>query len=79
VEGPRDDQCSGDQLGGPGSKRRLHRAVHAAALSPFLWGAHLGHWLLGLTIGIALGIYFYVRRERYTEPGPDADDTRFPR
>jgi hypothetical protein len=48
-------------------------------LSPFLWGAHLAQWLLGLAIGIALGIYFYVRRERYTEPGPDADETRFPR
>jgi hypothetical protein len=48
-------------------------------LSPFLWGAHLAQWLLGLAIGIALGIYFHVRRERYTEPGPDADETRFPR
>ena len=48
-------------------------------LSPFLWGAHLAHWLLGLAIGTALGIYFYVRRERYTEPGPDADETWFPR
>jgi hypothetical protein len=48
-------------------------------LSPLLWGAQLAHWLLALGIGSALGIYFYVRRERYTEPGPDADETRFPR
>ena len=48
-------------------------------LSPFLWGAPLGHWLLGLAVGIALGIYFYVRRDRYADPGPDADETRFPR
>jgi hypothetical protein len=48
-------------------------------LSPFLWGAPLGHWLLGLGIGVALGVYFYLRRERYSEPGPDADETRFPR
>jgi hypothetical protein len=40
-------------------------------LSPFLWGAHLAHWLFGLAIGIALGIYFDARRDRYTEPGPD--------
>jgi Na+/phosphate symporter len=48
-------------------------------LSPFLWGAQAAHWLLGLAIGIALGIYFYLHRERYSEPGPDADETRFPR
>jgi len=47
-------------------------------LSPFLWGAQLTHWLLGLAIGTALGIYVYARRDRYTEPGPDADETRFP-
>jgi hypothetical protein len=47
--------------------------------SPFLWGAHYTHWLLGLAIGILLGLYFYVRRDRYSEPGPDADETRFPR
>jgi hypothetical protein len=35
--------------------------------------------LFGLAIGIALGIYFDARRDRYTEPGPDADETRFPR
>ena len=46
--------------------------------SPFLWGAHYAHWLIGLAIGIVLGVYFYLRRERYSEPGPDADETRFP-
>jgi hypothetical protein len=48
-------------------------------LGPFLVGAHYSHWLLGLAIGIILGLYFYVRRERYSEPGTDADETRFPR
>jgi hypothetical protein len=47
-------------------------------LSPFLWGARSTHWLLGLAIGIILGLYFYLR-ERDSEPGPDADETRFPR
>jgi hypothetical protein len=47
--------------------------------SPFLWGAHYTQWLLGLAIGILLGLYFYVRSDRYSEPGPDADETRFPR
>jgi hypothetical protein len=48
-------------------------------LSPFLWGAHYLHWLLGLAIGLVLGLYLYLRRDRYDEPGPDADETRFPR
>jgi hypothetical protein len=48
-------------------------------LSPLLWGAHYRQWLLGLAIGLLLGGYFYLRRERYREPGPDADETRFPR
>ena len=47
--------------------------------SPFLWGAPLWHWLLAVAIALVLGLYFYVRRERYEEPGPDADETRFPR
>jgi hypothetical protein len=47
-------------------------------LSPFLWGAPYRHWLLGLAIGL-LGLYFYLRSDRYSEPGPDADETRFPR
>jgi hypothetical protein len=45
---------------------------------PFLVGAHYRLWLLGLAIGIILGLYFYLRRERYREPGPDADETRVP-
>jgi Na+/phosphate symporter len=48
-------------------------------LSPFLWGAHYLQWLLGLAIGLALGLYFYLHRGRYSEPGPDADENRFPR
>jgi hypothetical protein len=39
-------------------------------LGPFLVGAHYRLWLLGLAIGIILGLYFYIRRERYSEPGP---------
>jgi hypothetical protein len=48
-------------------------------LSPLLWGAHYHQWLLGMGIGLVLGGYFYLRRERYSEPGPDADETRSPR
>jgi uncharacterized membrane protein len=48
-------------------------------LSPFLWGAPFWHWLLAVAIALVLGLSFYVRRERYEEPGPDADETRFPR
>jgi hypothetical protein len=47
-------------------------------LGPFLVGAHYRLWLFGLAIGIILGVYFYLRRDRYSEPGPDADETRFP-
>jgi hypothetical protein len=47
--------------------------------APFLLGAHLGLWLLGPAVGVVLGVYLYLRRERYSEPGPDADETRFPR
>ena len=62
----------------------LGASVGSAALftfllfGPFLVGAHYRLWLLGLAIGIILGLYFYLRRERYREPGPDADETRFP-
>jgi hypothetical protein len=48
-------------------------------LSPFLWGAHYRQWLLGLAIGLVLGLYLYLRRGRHSQPGPDADETRFPR
>jgi hypothetical protein len=47
--------------------------------SPFLWGASFLHWLLALAFGLGVGLYLYVRRDRYSEPGPDADETRFPR
>jgi membrane protease YdiL (CAAX protease family) len=47
-------------------------------LSPFLWGAVVWHWLIAVAAGLVLGLYFYVRRERFEEPGPDADETRFP-
>jgi hypothetical protein len=53
--------------------------VTLALMAPFLVGAHYRLWLLGLAIGIVLGLYFYLRRDRYREPGPDADETRFPR
>jgi hypothetical protein len=42
-------------------------------------GASIRYWLLALVLGVALGLYLYVRRDRYSEPGPDADETRFPR
>jgi cell division protein FtsW (lipid II flippase) len=48
-------------------------------LSPFLWGAAVWHWLLAVAIGLVLGVYFSIRRERFEEPGPDAEETRFPR
>ena len=47
-------------------------------LSPFLWGATVWHWLLAVGVGLVLGVYFYIRRERFEEPGPDADETRCP-
>jgi hypothetical protein len=46
---------------------------------PFLLGVHYSYWLIGLALGTVLGVSFYVRRERDAEPGPDADETRFPR
>jgi hypothetical protein len=46
--------------------------------APFLLGAHYRLWLLGLAASIVLGLYLYVRRDRHSEPGPDADETRFP-
>ncbi len=48
-------------------------------LSPLLWGAPPAHWLLALAIGVALGGWLYLRRDRHSEPGPDADEQRFPR
>ena len=73
---------------------RSHRRVDWAALgssvgsavlfslllsAPFLLGAPGGMWLLGLAAGVLLGVYVYFRRGHDTEPGPDADETRFPR
>jgi hypothetical protein len=46
---------------------------------PFLLGAGYRLWLAWPAVGVVVGIYLYVRRERYSEPGPDADDVRFPR
>ena len=48
-------------------------------LSPFLWGATVWHWLLAVVCSLVLGVYFYIRREWFEEPGPDSDETRFPR
>jgi hypothetical protein len=47
--------------------------------APFLLGAPSGMWLLGPAAGVVLGVYLYLRRGRDSEPGPDADETRFPR
>ena len=46
--------------------------------APFLLGAPSGMWLLG-PAAVVVGVYLYIRRERFSEPGPDADETRFPR
>ena len=35
-------------------------------------------WLLGRAAGVVVGVYLYLRRERFSEPDPDADETRFP-
>jgi hypothetical protein len=48
-------------------------------LAPMLLGASGLWWLAGLALGIVLGGYLYVRRDRYREAGPDADEQRFPR
>ena len=74
----------------PGSIRHIDWAAFGAnlgstllftllLLSPFLWGAPVWHWLLAVAIGLVLGLYFYASRERFEEPGPDADETRFRR
>jgi hypothetical protein len=65
-----DQPYAGHRLGGAPRRNRTG--------DPILVGAHYRLWLLGLAIGIILGLYFYLRRERYREPGPDADETRFP-
>jgi hypothetical protein len=47
-------------------------------LSPFLWGAAVRHWLLAVAIGLVLGVYFYIRRERFEEPGRTPRRPDFP-
>jgi hypothetical protein len=47
--------------------------------APFLLGAPSGMWLLGPAVGLVVGVYLYVRRDRDGEPGPDADEAGFPR
>ena len=77
-------------MGPPRSLRRadwaaLGSSVGSAVLfsllasAPFLLGAPVAMWLLGPAAGIVLGVYLHLRRDRYSEPGPDADETRFPR
>jgi hypothetical protein len=46
--------------------------------APFLVGADAGLWLVAPAVGVVLGVLLYLRRDRYPEPGPDADETRFP-
>jgi hypothetical protein len=46
--------------------------------APFLLGADPGLWLVAPAAGVVVGILVYLRRRRYPEPGPDADETRFP-
>ena len=48
-----------------------------AAAQPHPVGCARCPLVLGLAIGTALGIYFCARRDRYTELGPDAEETRF--
>ena len=47
--------------------------------APFLVGAPYGLWLVGPAVGVVAGTYLCLQRDRYSEPGPDADETRFPR
>ena len=73
-----------------GSMRRIDWAALAASVGssllfslllslPFLLGADYRLWLVWPVVGVVVGVYLYLRRERYSEPGPDADETRFPR
>jgi membrane protease YdiL (CAAX protease family) len=47
--------------------------------APFLIGAHHSLWLVGPAVGVVVGTYLYLRRDRESEPGPDADEIRFRR
>ena len=49
------------------------------ASAPFLLGAPAGMWLLAPAAGVVLGVSIYLRKDRLSEPGPDADEVRFPR
>jgi hypothetical protein len=46
--------------------------------APFLLGAGVRLWLVVPAAAVVLGVYLYLRRDRDSEPGPDADETRFP-
>jgi hypothetical protein len=46
---------------------------------PILLGAGYRLWLVSLVVGVVVGVVLYVRRDRYSEPGPDADEVRFGR
>ncbi len=46
---------------------------------PFLLGAGYRLWLLAPVVGVVVGVVLYVRRDRDSGPGPDADEVRFGR
>ena len=80
VEERGDDQKpSAYRLGRPWRQCGLGRAVHPAAAQPLALGSALPPVAARLGIGLVLGFYFDLRRDRYSEPGSDADETRFPR
>jgi hypothetical protein len=73
-----------------GSVRRVDWAALGASVgsavlfallgsAPLLVGAHYSLWLVGAVVGVVVGTWLYLRRDRHSEPGPDADETRFPR
>ena len=73
-----------------GSIRRIDWTALAASVGssllfspllslPFLLGAGYRLWLVWPVAGAVVGVFMYVRRDRYSEPGPDAHDVRFPR
>jgi hypothetical protein len=73
-----------------GSMRRIDWAALAASVGssllfslllslPLLLGAGYRLWLIWPVVGVVVGVYLYLRKERYSEPGPDAEETRFPR
>ena len=73
-----------------GSLRRLDWTALGASVAnsllfsvlvclPFLLGAGYRLWLVSPFVGVVVGVFLYVRRNRHSEPGPDADEVRFPR